>query len=71
MNSELSLNPIDDLLSICVDFYHRLDDEETEQAVQNILTKRSGKDLSKPIDQNDPDLAELFKAMAFRLNAID
>lgn len=60
-----------DLLIICIDFYHRLDEEETEQAIQNILTKRSGKDLLKPFDQNDSDLAELFKAMAFRLNAID
>lgn len=60
-----------DLISICIDFYHRLDEEETEHAIQNIFRRRSGKDLTKPFDQNDPDLAELFKAMAFRLNAID
>lgn len=60
-----------DLLSISIDFYHRLDDEEGEQAIQAILKRRSGKDLQKPIDQNDPDFAELFKAMSYRLNAID
>jgi hypothetical protein len=60
-----------DLLTICLDFYHRLDDDDGEKAIQAILTGRSGKDLENEIDQKDPGIAELFKVMSCRLNAID
>lgn len=60
-----------DLLSICVDFYHRLDDDEGEKAIQNILKSRSNVNLDAAFDPKDPDIAELYKAMTFRLNAID
>ncbi len=58
-----------DLLTVCSDFYHRLDDDRGEQAIQTMLKNRSGRDLLKTINQNDPDIEELFKIISHRLNA--
>lgn len=48
------------LLSICADFYHRLDHESTERSLQKILKSRSRHQLEKPFSQKDPHLAELL-----------
>lgn len=60
-----------DLLTLCIDFYHQLDEDETEKAIQTILKMRSGRDLQKTFVQTDTDVSKLFKAMSDRLNAID
>ncbi len=52
-----------DLLTICADFYHRLDRDEVEEAIQNIIKKRSVKGVEATIDRTDPDIAELFTIM--------
>lgn len=48
-----------DLLSICEDYFHCLDDEESERAVQSILTKRNEKDPSAKINASESDIAKL------------
>jgi|694.fasta_scaffold05433_2 hypothetical protein len=52
-----------DLLTICADFYHRLDQEGVEAAIQAILQKRAKNSFETVIDFKDPDIAELFKVM--------
>jgi len=49
------------LVSICADFYHRLDLEHIENKFQNLLDKRVNFDLDKKIDRNDPELAGFLK----------
>jgi hypothetical protein len=53
-----------DLLNICADFYHRLDLEKVEQAVQAILKKRVKVPLDQPLKNRDPALDELIKAIS-------
>ena len=53
-----------DLLTICADFYHRLDYDEVENAIQSILKKRSRNSFDTVLDFKDPDITELFKVMA-------
>lgn len=53
-----------DLLTICADFYHRLDHDEVESAIQNILKKRSQNPSETIMDFRDPDIDTLFKVMA-------
>lgn len=48
-----------DLLGICIDYYHRLDMDETENSIQEITKKRSKISLEKPLDPKDPDIANL------------
>jgi hypothetical protein len=45
-----------DLLSICADFYHRLDLDQIENAIQTILKKRSTYSLTDQLSLTDPDL---------------
>lgn len=52
-----------DLLTICADFYHRLDRDEVEAAIQDIVKKRSKNSFEATIDRNDDDIAALFAAM--------
>lgn len=49
-----------DLITICADYYHRLDNEAQERKLQSLLEKRS-QDLEKPLNANDPGLAEFSK----------
>lgn len=53
-----------DLLTICADFYHRLDQDDVETAIQKILKKRSKNSSETVLDFKDPDITELFKVMA-------
>lgn len=52
-----------DLLSICADFYHRLDFDNVEVSIQEILRKRSQKPLKMAFLTSDPDVADLFKTL--------
>lgn len=49
------------LLSICIDFYHRLDLELQEKKLQKLLEKRSSHDLNRSFDPKDPTLTDFFK----------
>lgn len=46
------------LLSICADFYHRLDVEEKEQVLLSILENRKKIDLDHPFVKKDPDFVK-------------
>lgn len=52
-----------DLLSICIDFYHRLDDETKENTIQDMLKRRSGVNLKQAIPSKDPDIVQLIKVL--------
>jgi hypothetical protein len=49
------------LISICADFYHRLDREKTEQALQSMLNQREMKNLEASFNKKDPQFAEFLK----------
>ena len=49
------------IISICADFYHRLDKEKTEQTLQMMLNQREMNDLEAPFDKKDPQFAEFLK----------
>jgi hypothetical protein len=53
-----------DLLLICADFYHRLDQEELERAIQAILNKRAKIPLRLPFEGHDPLLEEFVRALS-------
>lgn len=48
-----------DLLGICTDYYHRLDMDQIESAIQKITAHRSKNSLEKPLDSKDPDITTL------------
>lgn len=48
------------LISICIDFYHRLDEEKIEESLQKLLESRSSFDLNQPFDLKDSQLTELL-----------
>ncbi len=50
-----------DLLHICVDYYHDLNQEAQKQLIQEILQRRSHRSLTESFDQNDPELPLLLK----------
>ncbi len=50
-----------DLLAICSEYYHRLDADHEEQAIQKMLNQRLQKMSSQPISSSDPDLVNLLK----------
>jgi hypothetical protein len=50
-----------DLLSICIDYYRRLDRDLEEQQLQKLLRKRSYIHLEGTVDQKDSHLFELIK----------
>lgn len=49
------------LLSICADFYHRLDRENIEAALQMLLSQRHKRDPEVKFDNRDPHLGEFLK----------
>lgn len=51
------------LVSIYMDFFHRLDLENQEQKLQLILEKRKNYHSEQLFDQKDPDLVELLKLL--------
>lgn len=53
-----------DLLVVCADFFHRLDQENEEKAIQNIIKKRSKNNPEKPFKPNDSDLTELLRIIS-------
>lgn len=52
------------LLSICADFYHRLDEENVEKSFQDILDRRIKNDLHQSFDPKDPHLTEFFNVLS-------
>lgn len=52
-----------DLLSVSADFYHRLDLEAVEQALQTILKKRPKNNLEHPFRQSDPGKTDFLKSI--------
>lgn len=52
-----------ELLSICADYFQRLDQDEQEQAIQAILEERCIRPAYDPIEQRDPGLASLVKIL--------
>lgn len=52
------------LLSVCIDFYHRLDREDIEKALYKVLKNRNKCELSAPINHKDPDFAEMCKILS-------
>jgi len=48
-----------DLLSLCEDYFHCLDEEEKEHQIQKILSERGGLDPEDSIDQGDAHIAKL------------
>lgn len=52
---------LQDLIMLCIDFYHRLDKEKQENELKLLLKKRSKQPLDRSIQSNDPDLAWLEK----------
>lgn len=52
-----------DLMAICVDYYHRLDQEEQERVLQQILEHRSRRSLKDLLDPKDPDLLTFSKVL--------
>ncbi len=49
------------LVSVCIDFYHRLDREAIEKALQVILNKREAVSPEKAFSLRDPDLSAFLK----------
>lgn len=56
-----------DLLSICVDYYHRLDQEHQENLLQNILNKRAARSLTSSFAFQDRDLIALLEIIDFAI----
>lgn len=52
------------LITICADFYHRLDREHIENALQQLLSKRTQHNPNKNFDHKDPHFADFFKILA-------
>lgn len=49
-----------DLLAICIDFFHRLDCEKEEDSLQKLLRKRSHLHLEGVVNSKDPQINELL-----------
>lgn len=50
-----------ELLTICADYHHLLDQEQEEQKIQKILKQRASHALENPIHLKDAKLIELVK----------
>ncbi len=48
-----------DMLTICIEFFHRLDAEKEEAALQKLYDQRAYRLSENPLDPQDPHLAEL------------
>jgi hypothetical protein len=55
-----------DLLSVCADYFHFLDDESKENAVRAILQKRAQIGVEESFQAKDPDCKELLRILASR-----
>lgn len=53
-----------DLLTICADFYHRLDHDEIEKGIFDLIKKRTDRPLEASFLPTDPDIAVLYKILA-------
>lgn len=53
-----------DLLTICADFFHRLDLEQIENKLQRLVASRNKNHFDKDMDLNDPQIAELLKIIS-------
>lgn len=51
------------LVSISADFYHRLDKEEIEKSLQNILIQRKAYDLQQAFDRKTPHFPEFLNIL--------
>ena len=58
-----------DLLELCIDYYHYLDREDEERTIQDILKKRPGKCLEASLAQSDPQIAQLVKLCSLGLKS--
>lgn len=54
------------LVSISADFYHRLDREQIEKSLQNILKEREKHNLETDFDSKDPHFAAFFNILTKR-----
>lgn len=52
------------LVAICADFYHRIDRDQIEKALQGILDKRTHADPDRPFDRSDVHFSELLKILS-------
>lgn len=52
-----------DLLTVCIDYYHRIDKESKELAIQSILKKRIKKDFEDSFSPKDPDLKQFLNVI--------
>ncbi len=50
-----------DLLSITIDYFRRLDEEQQEKHLQTLLEKRMQRTLNSPLQAQDPDFAILMQ----------
>lgn len=50
-----------DLLTICIDYYQRLDEEKIEQKLLNFLQKRSSKLLTTSLNPNDASVKQFLE----------
>lgn len=55
----------DDLLILCMDFFHRLDKEEQESELKNMLKRRSKNKPKSLINPSDPDLQRLLQLLQY------
>lgn len=54
------------LVSISADFYHRIDKEQIESQLQNLLLKRQKVSPEHPFQKKDPQLVDFFKILSIR-----
>lgn len=54
------------LVSISADFYHRIDKEQIESQLQNLLIKRQKVSPEHPFQKKDPQLVDFFKILSIR-----
>ena len=53
-----------DILSICIDYYHRLDQDQSEQSVRAILDHRSHLPSDQALNKHDRDIEKLIAIVA-------
>lgn len=52
-----------DVLAICIEYFHRLDFDTQEQTVQKILQQRAHISSDHPFEKQNPHIAELLKTL--------
>ena len=65
-----SEDDFNDLLSLCSDFYQRLDQDESDEAVKKIIKNRANREKKRDLTVNlqDNDISELNKILSANLN---